>query len=160
MSKSKRLLLATILSSLCIAVAGLLLQPSRAKRGPKPPVPPIRANGVEFRVSNRPGAEGIVEAWNAETNGFLWSRRAYFNPKIPFVERDAQWVFIKSMTLSTNRDELVIIDERNRTNFVSIAPPSPVVGLWKSLGVALLALVAVFATKLVRTRTENRKLDE
>src|SRR3954469_709491 len=74
-----------------------------AKRGPKPVVPPIEVNGMEFRAPNQPETEGNIEAWDPKSNTLLWSKRVYRNLKDPLAEQDVQWNFIKSMSFASNR---------------------------------------------------------
>jgi hypothetical protein len=106
------------------AIALLFFSPvAYAKRGPKPVVPPIQVNGIEFRAPNSPESEGMIEAWDPTSNRLLWSRRVYRNMKDPLAEQDVQWVFIKSMSIAPNNQQLVIADERGRTHLVNIKPP-------------------------------------
>jgi hypothetical protein len=126
-----------------------------AKRGPKPIVPPLQVNGIEFRAPNLPQSEGIIEAWDPKSNTLLWSKRAYKSLKDPLTELDVQWVFIKAMTLAENNRDLVIVDERGRTHFVSIAAPVAHHGKWNYVVIALtLAILVTLALRAQHRRND------
>jgi hypothetical protein len=123
---------------------------AHAKRGPKPVVQPIQINGIEFRVPNNPETEGIVQAWDPISNKLLWSVRAYRNPKIPLLEKDVQWNFVKLMSLASNNRDLVIVDERGKTYFVSVDQPRVESRFWKTT--APLTFGLIVTTLIFRKR--------
>ena|SRR6266478_10189565 len=82
---------------------------SAAKRGKRPIVKPVQIAGIEYRVPNTVKSQGVVEAW--QTNTLLWRKKVYHTLWVPLLEEDNQWNFIKSMSVGSSTNELVIINE-------------------------------------------------
>lgn len=128
---------------------------THAKRGPKPVAPPIKVNGIEFRAPNSPESEGVIEAWDPTSNKLLWSRRVYRNLKNPLVEEDVQWVFIKTMSLAANNQEIIVTDERGRTHLISIKPPVARFVMWQVAAISGIAVVFSALILLEKRRRRN-----
>ncbi len=94
-----------------------------AKRGRRPMVSPVEIAGVEYRAPNTVETEGCVEAWDMNSQTLLWRKQVYHSLKIPLLEEDNQWIFIKSMVPSKSGDELVVVNESGRRYTVKTAPP-------------------------------------
>jgi hypothetical protein len=83
---------------------------SSAKRRPPATIKPIQISGVEYRAPNKIDSEGIVEAWDVQTDKLLWKKKIYFSFKMPLAEDQGN--FMVSMTNGPASDELTIINER------------------------------------------------
>jgi outer membrane protein assembly factor BamB len=55
---------------------------------------------------------GIIQAFDTNTNELIWSTKVYKVIVNPFIESDAQWVFISEMKI--DGDKLVIVNERKK----------------------------------------------
>lgn len=97
---------------LCAAVAALCPAQALAKRKAPAPVPPVTADGVEYRAPLDSGTEGRVQAFAVEDGRKLWETKVYEVKVRAPLEADAQWVFIKRMKLQNGR--LLVVDELSR----------------------------------------------
>ena len=124
---------------LVIIVLGVCLMTGggAAKRGPRPDVPPVVIAGIEYRAPNTVETEGCIEAWDTKSNKMLWRKKVYFTVKIPLLEQDVQWVFIKSMAVGPSGNELIIVNESGHRYTVRTTPSMR------------LATVAIIATALL-----------
>lgn len=92
-----------------------------AKRVAPPVVSPITVNGVEYRAPNTPDLEGVVQAWDMGKTNLLWSKKVYSTTKNPQLERDVQWVFIRSMTLGASGSEILVANEKGEKYVLNLA---------------------------------------
>jgi hypothetical protein len=83
-------------------------------------VPPLIAGGLKYEAP-RLGAPfgyaqdgGIVVARRTDTGDLVGTRRIYTVARDPRMESDKQDVFIKGLTLTTDRKRLVIVNERGQ----------------------------------------------
>jgi hypothetical protein len=143
----KRIVVLAILA-VCGGMLGIcifLSVGSSAKRGPRPKVPPVEINGVEYRAPNTVETEGCIEAWSAKSKTLLWRKKIYYTWKIPFAEEDAQWDFIKSMTPGNSGRDLIIVNETGRRYVVETTPPTKIGVLFTMGGLILcFALAGAF----------------
>jgi hypothetical protein len=109
-------------SALLVVAAVISLAVARLgrtnERYPPPTVSPVLINGVEFRVPNL--EEGVVEAWEIKSQEMLWTKKVYSTLKIPFQEKDTQWVFISKLTQNSKTNELLIENERGRKYILDV----------------------------------------
>lgn len=101
---------------------------SYAKRIPPDNVPPVIYQGVKYVVipwgynENNPNQNGgYIEARDEKTDEKLWGLRVYDVYYNDNLERDAQDVFITSLSLDDRNQCLVIQDERGKIYYVDIA---------------------------------------
>jgi hypothetical protein len=92
-------------------VVSLLPSVALAKRAAPKPVSPIVHDGVEYRATHK--RMGVVEAFDAASGRKLWETRVYSVLINPFVERDVQDVFIKSLQVQDGM--LLVTNERQQT---------------------------------------------
>jgi len=74
--------------------------------------------GVKFIAQNTPQTMGRVEGWNVFRNEKVWETKVYTVNIDPKLEKDTQWVFIKSLEVSKGR--LIAIDEKGKRHAVDI----------------------------------------
>src|ERR1017187_8259878 len=105
-----------------VIVAISLVRWNNAKRGRPPFIKPVQIAGDEYRAPNTYSTEGVVEAWDPKANKLLWRTKIYFTLHVPLlIEEDAQWNFIKSMTLGPATNELTIVNEKGRQYILNTA---------------------------------------
>jgi len=140
----------TILA-VCVGMMGIcvfLPAVSSAKRGPKPKVPPVEIAGVEYRAPNTVETEGCIEAWDTKSKTLLWRKKVYYTLKIPFVEEDNQWDFIKSMTPGNSGRDLIIVNEMGRRYVAKTTPPTKM-GVLFAIGGLILWFAVVYTFFLI-----------
>ena len=137
------MLSAIVLCLVVVAVCAFVTGGGAAKRAPKPVVPPVEIAGVQYRAPNTFETEGCVEAWDTKSQTLLWRKKVYYSVKIPFLEEDVQWVFIKSMTLSKSGDGLIVVNEAGRQYTVNTTPQNKF-GILSKIGALLLCFVIVY----------------
>jgi hypothetical protein len=93
-----------------------------AKRASPPVVAPVEHRGVRYSAPNDDGQRAIVKAHDLRTGRLLWEKTVFTVTIDPKLERDVQWIFIKSMAVKD--DALVVVDERGRTHRVDLGEPS------------------------------------
>ena len=98
--------------SLALSLLFILANAAQAKRGPAPEVPPVAYGRMEFRVPNTLENMGIVEVWNPGSGEKQQDLRVYRVTVWPWLEADAQWIFIKSMVIE--KSALVVTTERDK----------------------------------------------
>jgi hypothetical protein len=108
--KTAKLLFVSFFLSLTFVLAAV--SGVSAKRVAPPVISPIKVNGVEYRAPNTPDLEGVVQAWDLGKTNLLWSKKVYSTAKNAQLERDVQWVFIRSMTLGASGAEILVVNER------------------------------------------------
>lgn len=86
-------------SVLALAISMLLfVSAAFAKRAPVQIAEPVRYKHFEFRASDQPETMGVVTVWDSVTKKKVCDITAYKVRTLPFLEKDVQWVFIKSMS--------------------------------------------------------------
>ena len=104
---------------LCVGAIALLAFTrfaGAAKRKAPPRIKPVIIGSVEYRVPNTIETEGIVEAWNTNSQRLLWKRKIYPTLKFPsmLMETDVQLNFITNMAIGPSTNELTIANEKGR----------------------------------------------
>src|SRR3989339_925806 len=74
-------------------------------------VPALEYNGVKYIVDH--GKMGWVEAWDIKTSQKLWDKKVYQVEFDPYLESDAQYVFITSLKIENDR--LIVTNEMKGT---------------------------------------------
>ena len=99
-----------------IVAVALSLTTGAAKRRAPPPIKPVIIGSVEYRVPNTVESEGVVQAWDTNSQKLLWKRKIYSTAKLPsfLKETDVQLNFITNMIAGPAANELTIFDERGR----------------------------------------------
>ncbi|HEY5892563.1 MAG TPA: hypothetical protein VIT91_04970 [Chthoniobacterales bacterium] len=86
--------------------------PVLARRAEPKSVEPVVIGSVRYSVSSSRKLMGFVIAVDVFSGKELWRQRIYRVPINPFLERDAQWVFITS--LARRGQTLLIGNERGK----------------------------------------------
>lgn len=103
-----------LLALLTVFYAG----PLWAKRAAPPDVSPVRQANLEFRAPNTLDQMGMVEVWDVARGTKLKELRIYHISRNPLLEEDAQWIFIKSLTLDW--PTLIVTTERGKVYRVKV----------------------------------------
>ena len=123
MNGKKVLLLGLFIACAVVVVGTFLARRPAAKRGRPPVVKPVQIAGIEYRAPNTYTTEGVVEAWNINSQKLLWKRKIYLTLKLPglLIETDAQYNFITTMTAGPATNELTIANEKRRQYILDTA---------------------------------------
>jgi hypothetical protein len=83
-----------------------------AKRQAPPEVVPVIYEGILYTAPNDNGRRAYVQAWDAITNKMRWEVTVFRNFIVPWMEEDAQHVYIKKMSVEDGKLILVTEDDR------------------------------------------------
>ena len=97
----------------------LLPQKAPAKRLTPARVDPVIYEGIRYVAPNDEGRRDYIEAWNVGTNKKPWELTIFTNPIDPNLEKDVQWVFVK--TVDVQRGRLIVTSERGTTYQVDVS---------------------------------------
>ena len=100
----KQVIILTMISLMFVSTAAY------AKRMAPKKVAPVKSGHIEYRAPLSAKAIGTVEAWDTKKNKLLWTKKIYTIKYNENLERDVQWVFIKSLRIVGNK--LIITNER------------------------------------------------
>ena len=114
-------------SILCMSRLGIMLllllsvsvvNLAYAKRAQAAKVKPVVNEGVRYTAPNSDGRQAVVEAWDVSSGQKLWSVTVFKVFIKPFLEEDAQWIFISALSVEGGR--LVVMAEDGLTYFVDL----------------------------------------
>jgi len=105
---------AVLLLLLSVSVVNL----TYAKRAQAAKVKPVVHEGVRYSAPNTNGRQAVVDAWDVSNGQKLWSVTVFKVFINPFLEEDAQWVFISALNVEGGK--LVVIAEDGQTYFVDL----------------------------------------
>ena len=75
-------------------------------------VEPVTAGAVVYSAPNTDGRKAVVQAHSAEGHRLLWEVVVFENTIDPQMEKDVQWVYIKSLRIQGVT--LRVTDEKDR----------------------------------------------
>ena len=95
-----------------VAVALILPGLAVAKRAAPAKVESVTHQGIRYIAPNDDGHRTYIEAWGVHADKKLWDLTIFTNRIDPKLERDVQWVFIR--TLSVRDGVLIVTSERGK----------------------------------------------
>jgi hypothetical protein len=99
---------ALIFVALALILPGLAV----AERAAPGKVEPVVYQGVRYVAPNDDGRRAYIEARDVQSNKKLWDLTVFTNRIDPKLEKDVQWVFIR--TLSVRDGVLIVTSERGK----------------------------------------------
>lgn len=96
---------------LVVALMVVLAPAAFAKRMAPAKVASVVYQGIEYRAPGGVAKMGVIEAWDKATGKMVWEKKVYTVKIKPKLERDVQWVFIK--TLEIDAGKLVVTNEHD-----------------------------------------------
>lgn len=108
------------------ALMFLLAANVMAKRQAPEKVPPIATEKAVFSAPHLPEGDrnqngGVIEARDPKTSTLLWQVQIYKVEYDEALEKDVQYVYIKSLTLDKVHNLLVMSDEKSRVFVLNLA---------------------------------------
>jgi hypothetical protein len=104
--------------------------PADRKRRAPAHIEPVRHGGLRYEAPHLGGPfgfgqdGGIVVARDDATGDLVWSQRVYVVSRDEAIEDDKQDVFVKSLSLSEDRQALRVADERGERFLLRLADRS------------------------------------
>jgi hypothetical protein len=96
----------------------LLPRVTSAKRIAPQKVEPVVYEGIRYVAPNDDGRRGYIEAWDVINNKKLWELTVFTNRIDSKLEKDVQWVFIKTLNVQDGR--LTVTSERGNTYAIDL----------------------------------------
>lgn len=129
----------------------LATSPLLAKRIAPPDIQPLEYDGIRYTAPNDNGRVAYLEAYDIQTGEQLWVTKVFRNIIIPWIEHDAQLVYIRKLEVVQNK--LIVTNEKGKIYKVDLKTGRIHHSrlLWV-IGIAALAIMFFIGIRLIKKK--------